>query len=86
MTRLSLALAIAAVLAGTQASASDWKGQFATKHQIVAQVVDCMRKRMSNDRRISYNEAAKVCRTEVARRLDDTSSSGALVAADRQGK
>jgi hypothetical protein len=86
MTRSWLAIAIgAAALVSTQAPANDWKGQFATKRQMVTQVVDCMRKRMSSDQRISYNEAARTCKNEVNRRFEDAAS-GPLVAADRQGK
>jgi hypothetical protein len=86
MTRLSLAIALGtAVLASTQASANDWKGQpLSTKRQVVAQVIDCMKKRMSGDRSISYNEAAKVCKNEVNRRFDN--AAGPLVAADTPGK
>ena len=73
---------LGALLAGTQVSAFDWKNQSpATKRQAVAMVVDCMRKRMSKDRSISYNEAAKMCKQEVARQFDGAPS-GALVAAD----
>jgi hypothetical protein len=71
-----------ALLAGTQSSAVDWKNQsFATKRQAVSMVMDCMRKRMSRDRSISYNEAAKACKQEVARQFD-SATPGALVAAD----
>jgi hypothetical protein len=73
---------LGALLAGTRVSAVDWKNQSsATKRQAVAMVVDCMRKRMSRDRSISYNEAARVCKQEVARQFDGAPS-GALVAAD----
>jgi hypothetical protein len=87
MERASLAIATAvAVLASTHAFADDWKGQsLATKRQVVSQVVDCMRKRMSSDRAISYNQAAKVCKDEVNRRYD-AASAGPLVAAERAGK
>jgi hypothetical protein len=86
MARSCLAIAMAAAaLASVQAPASDWKGSFATKRQMVTQVVDCMRKRMSSDRRISYNEAAKTCKDEVHRRFEDASS-GPLVAADQPAK
>ena len=73
---------LGALLAGTQGSAVDWKNQSqATKRQAVSLVIDCMRKRMSKDRSISYNEAARVCKQEVARQFD-SAPSGALVAAD----
>jgi hypothetical protein len=73
---------LGALLAGTQGSAVDWKNQSsATKRQAVSLVIDCMRKRMSKDRSISYNEAARVCKQEVARQFD-SAPPGALVAAD----
>ena len=71
---------LGALLAGTQGSAVDWKNQSpATKRQAVSLVIDCMRKRMSKDRSISYNQAARECKEEVARRFDNASP-GALVA------
>ena len=73
---------LGALLAGTQGSAVDWQNQsLSTKRQAMSLVVDCMRKRMSRDRSISYNEAARVCKQEVARQFDSVPS-GALVAAD----
>jgi hypothetical protein len=73
---------LGALLAGTQGSAVDWKNQsISSKRQAVSLVVDCMRKRMSKDRSISYNEAARVCKQEVARQFD-SAPSGTLVAAD----
>jgi hypothetical protein len=83
MNRVPVVIAtVGALLAGTQASAVDWKTQSrATQRQAVSMVLVCMRKRMSNDRLISYNEAAKVCKQEVARQFD-SAPSGALVAAD----
>ncbi len=87
MKRLALAMVMTgAVLASTQASAGDWKSQpMANKRQMVAQVIDCMKKRMGSDRVISYNQAAKVCKDEVNRRFD-ASNAGPLVAADSPGK
>jgi hypothetical protein len=83
MNRASVVIAmLGALLAGAQGSAVDWKNQSpAAKRQAVGMVIDCMRKRMSKDRSISYNEAAKVCKQEVARQFD-SAPSGALVAAD----
>jgi hypothetical protein len=83
MNRVLIAVVmLSALLAGKQSSATDWKNQSAaTKRQAALMVVDCMRKRMSRDRLISYNEAAKVCKQEVASRFDGAPA-GALVAAD----
>ncbi len=73
---------LGALLMGTHAAAGDWKNQsIATRRQAAGMVIDCMRKRMSRDRLISYNEAAKVCKQEVAKRFE-TDQSGVLVAED----
>ncbi len=83
MKRLTLILAITStVMASSSAFASDWKAQpLAVKRQMVSQVISCMKKRMSDDRRISYNEASKVCRETVEGQLEK-STSGPLVAVD----
>ena len=83
MKRLTVILAMAgAVVATSHAFASDWKAQpLAVKRQMVSQVISCMKKRMSDDRRISYNEASKVCRETVEGQLEK-STSGPLVAVD----
>jgi hypothetical protein len=89
MNRIPLATAAAtmsAVLASTAAPAGEWKNQsFATKRQLVSQVIDCMKKRMSSDRLISYNDAAKACKAEVKRQFE-TAKSEPLVAADTVAK
>jgi len=81
--RLPLFLAIAGAVAATSpAFASDWKAQpLAVKKQMVSQVVSCMKKRMSNDRLVSYNQASKECRETVEGQLEK-STSGPLVAVD----
>ena len=79
MQRLPLFLAIAGAVAATSpAFASDWKAQpLAVKKQMVS----CMKKRMSNDRLVSYNQASKECRETVEGQLEK-STSGPLVASD----
>jgi hypothetical protein len=81
MNRVPVMIAMmGALLVGTQSSAVDFKNQSrATKRQAAIMVIGCMRKRMSKDRYISYNEAARMCKQEVARQFDNASS-GALVA------
>jgi hypothetical protein len=81
--RLTLILAATyALVTALPALASDWKNQpVAVKRQMVAQVVSCMKKRMSTDQRISYYQAAKICRETVEGQLEK-STSGPLVAAD----
>jgi hypothetical protein len=83
MNRIPVVIALmGALLVGTQSWATDWKNQsLMTRRHAVVKVLDCMRKRMSADRSISYNEAAKVCKEEVARQFD-SASPGVLVAAD----
>jgi hypothetical protein len=83
MRRLTVILVMAgAVVATAPAFASDWKAQpLAVKRQMVSQMISCMKKRMSNDRLISYNQASKECRETVEGQLEK-STSGPLVAAD----
>jgi hypothetical protein len=83
MKRLTLILATtSAVVAVSPAFASDWKAQpLAVKRQMVAQMISCMKKRMSSDRLVSYNQASKSCRETVEGQLEK-STSGPLVAAD----
>jgi hypothetical protein len=50
-----------------------------TRNQTIAKTIDCMRRRMSADKSVSYNEAAKTCRDQI-RKQRDQSASGALVA------
>jgi len=49
-----------------------------SKHHAVAQLADCMKKRMSDDKGASYNEARKTCRDQIAKQRDK--ASGSLVA------
>jgi hypothetical protein len=83
MKRLTLILTTAsAVVATSSAFALDWKAQpLAVKRQMVSQVISCMKKRMSSDRLISYNQAAKFCRETVEGQIEK-STAGPLVAAD----
>jgi hypothetical protein len=81
MTRLLTTIAMGVVtLAGAPAIAVDAVSQSTLKkRQMIAQVVNCMKKRMSADREISYNAAAKVCKDQVNNR-GSNSVSVALVA------
>jgi hypothetical protein len=87
MKRLTLIFTMAGVVvAAAQAPAGDWKGQpLAVKRQLVAQFIDCMKKRMSTDRLVSYNQASKECREQVGRRTDKAAAVP-LVAADTRAK
>lgn len=75
-----------AVFWGAQALAVDSIPQpTMSKRQIIVQIVGCMKKRMSTDKTISYNEAAKACK-ERLNKQSDNSISGTLVASDAAGK
>lgn len=52
---------------GTQAFAANSRNQVAMRRR---QVVDCMSKRMSLNKSISYNEAAKACKDQMKRQND----------------
>jgi hypothetical protein len=64
--------------AGAQALADSVPPPTMTKHQMIVKTIDCMRKRMSIDRAVSYNEAAKTCRDQISKQ-SDKSAPGALV-------
>lgn len=49
------------------------------KQQTIAKTIDCMRKRMSTDKAVSYNEAAKICNDQI-RKQRDQSAPAALAA------
>jgi hypothetical protein len=74
------------ILLGMRAIAGDDSGQSKmSKRQMVAQVVSCMKKRMSADRSTSYYEAMKACKDQVNREKDGLPA-GALVASDHPAK
>jgi hypothetical protein len=77
---------IGVIVLGRQALAVDDAGQSKmSKRQMIAQVVNCMKKRMSADRNTSYNEAMKACKDQVNRE-NETLPAGALVASDHPAK
>src|SRR6202035_5537276 len=86
MNRLVPRIALTAVIAvGTQAHAVDSTSQSTTsKYQTIAQLVGCMRKRMSANKGRSYNEAMKACKDQ--NKESDHLPSGALVASDIPAK
>jgi hypothetical protein len=84
MNRLPVVIAIAASVLGSSmalASSDPAHSSWSAKRQFASQVINCMRKRMANDKYISYNQAAKICKEEVTRQADGTDA-GPLVAAD----
>jgi len=69
-----------------QAHAADSTSQSTmSKRQMIVQMIDCMKKRMSADKGRSYNEAMKACKDEMNRESGNLSS-GALVASETQPK
>jgi hypothetical protein len=87
MNRVVPIIALTSVmLVGAQAHAADSTSQSTmSKRQMIVQMVDCMKKRMSADKSRSYNEAMKVCKDQINKESDDLRS-GALVASDTPAK
>jgi hypothetical protein len=81
MNRIMMIIALSGAIAiGTRALAADSTSQPAmSKRQLLAQVVECMKKRMSANKNSSYNEAMKACKEQINKESDNLSS-GALVA------
>ena len=87
MKRVVMVIALAgAIFVGAQALAVDSTSQpTMSKRQMIAQMVGCMRKRMSADKSSSYNAAMKACKDQINKH-GDTFPSGALVASDTPAK
>ncbi len=87
MNRLPAVIAIAggvmasSAMTGSPALGADSTHSLSSKRQFVGQVINCMRKRMAVDKSISYNQAAKLCKVEVAQH-EIGPAAGTLVAAD----
>jgi hypothetical protein len=61
-----------AAFAGPQTRADSVRVPTMSKHQMIVKTVGCMRKRMSMDRAVSYNEAARTCKAQVNKLSDDS--------------
>lgn len=86
MNRVVPIIALTGVMfVGAQAHAVDSTSQSMSKRQMIGQMIDCMKRRMSADKNRSYNEAMKTCKEQINREGDDLSS-GALVASDTSAK
>ena len=87
MNRGAPIIALTAVMfVGAQAHAVDSTSQSTIgKRQMIAQMLDCMKKRMSADKNRSYNEALKTCKDQINNESNNLSS-GALVASDTSAK
>ena len=65
---LTVVIMAGTIFAGQQALADVSANQPAlTKRQMITLMIDCMKKRMSADRAISYHEAAKTCKEDIKR-------------------
>jgi hypothetical protein len=87
MNRVVTMIALSGVVfVGTRALAVDSISQpTMSKRQLVAQIVGCMKKRMSANKNSSYNEAMKACKDQIKKGSDHLPS-GALVASDTPAK
>jgi len=72
---------IGVMSAGTLAMGAEPGGQPKMKHQVIAQVFDCMSKRMSASQGSSFNEARKACRNQLIRESDNAPTDGLSAAA-----
>jgi hypothetical protein len=72
ITRSTLAVLAmtSGAFAGAPASTDSLPQPTMTRHQLVAKTIDCMRKLMSKDATVSYNEAAKTCRRQIGQQSD----------------
>jgi hypothetical protein len=87
MTRLLTTIAMGVVmLSGGQAIAVDAVSQSTLKkRQMIAQVVNCMKKHMAANSEISYNAASKICKSQVGNQ-NNNPVSVALVPSDSPTK
>lgn len=83
MNRIITIIAMTSVMfVGARALAVDSVSQSTmSKRQLIAQMVGCMRKQMSANNTISYNEAMKACKDQISKQTDN-SASRTLVASD----
>ena len=87
MNRVMTVIALSGVIfVGTRALAADSVSRSTmSKRQMVAQIIGCMKKRMSANKNSSYNEAMKACKDQIKRENGELPS-GPLVASDTAGE
>ena len=85
MNHVLTAIAMTGLLIGAQALADSTGQPTISKRQLIAQLLGCMRKQMSANNTISYNEAMKACKDQISKQTDN-SASRTLVASDTQTK
>lgn len=87
MNRLFAVLAtMGATVLAWQVHAIDSNNQSTlSKREMIAQIADCMKKRISANKDSSYRDAFKACKNQL-HKGDDAAESGALVASAPQAK
>jgi hypothetical protein len=86
MNRVATVLSLSGVIfVGPPALADSTNQPAMSRHQMVAQMVGCMKKRMAANRNASYNDAMKACKDQINKERDN-SPPGALVASDSAAK
>ena len=65
---LTLMVVGGAILLGSQALALTTIHPAPGRRQMIQQIIGCMKKRMSADRVISYNDARAVCKDQIGKR------------------
>lgn len=79
MHPLLMTMIAAGMLAGSTAYAAHAPHSFSAKRQAAVQIASCMKRRMTESRHISYNEAGRACRDEVFKQMDG-GNAGPMVA------
>jgi hypothetical protein len=83
---LTMITMICAMFTGATALAIDsLRSPTMTKHQMIGQIVSCMKTRMSASKTIWYKDAEKACKDQIDKQRDN-STSGVLVASDASAK
>jgi hypothetical protein len=78
--------AAAALLLGAQALAADFPPKRVSgKHVMQARVADCMRKRMTASRTVTYYEATKECKVRIANQSGDSTAGTRVASATHAG-
>jgi hypothetical protein len=71
---MAMMLAMTTVaFAGPQAHADAVRQPTMSKHEMSVKTAGCMRKRMSTDRAVSYNEALRTCKAQLGKPSDNSS-------------
>jgi hypothetical protein len=76
---------ISAAIPAAPALADSGRPPMTARHQMIAKTIGCMRKQMSVDKAVTYNEAAKICADQI-RKQSEQSAPAALAASGRSTK